>query len=192
MCINRLTLMRRFILFLALALSGVVLQAVAPARSNLYNITHYQLSNGLCDDYVFSTTIDHSGYAWICTSNGLDRFDGNEFVHYSSVSPYPDFCLSSSLINLAVEDTHHQLWVGTSDGLHRIDLHSGRVIPVLTTEVAHAEYLKLPTQALACFGDDEVWMTVSGAVVRVSLDPRSVSATWCSTMVLPTIRSRCC
>lgn len=162
--------MKRFILILILALSWNMLHASVPVKSSLYNISHYQLSNGLCDDYVFMTTIDRSGYAWICTSNGLDRFDGNDFVHYSSISSYSDFRLSSSLINLAVEDSHHQMWVGTSDGLHRIDLHSGRVIPVLTSEMAHADYLKMPTQALAWFDDEDLWMSVSGAVIRIVLD----------------------
>ncbi len=46
------------------------------------NLTKYNYLNGLSNDIVTSIVQDSFGFIWIATENGLNRFDGYEFVNY--------------------------------------------------------------------------------------------------------------
>ena len=91
-----------------------------------YRYTYYGISDGLCDDYVTSTYRDRSGYLWICTSNGLDRFDGHFFTHFSSHSEEEATYINNDFIYSVTEDRSGNIWGVTNSGLFKIDKTSGR------------------------------------------------------------------
>lgn len=43
----------------------------------------YGLKEGLSSSNVYSTIEDDTGFLWVATSAGVDRFDGDQFKHYS-------------------------------------------------------------------------------------------------------------
>lgn len=92
-----------------------------------YRYKYYGISEGLCDDYVTATYQDRSNYLWICTSNGLDRFDGNRFVHFSTHSEYEDTRIHNDFIYNVTEDNHNRIWGVTNTGLFRIDELTGEI-----------------------------------------------------------------
>ena len=43
---------------------------------------HLLTTEGLSQNNVFDIVQDHDGFIWIATEDGLNRYDGNNFVHY--------------------------------------------------------------------------------------------------------------
>ena len=57
---------------------------IAPVAAQHYTVSHqhFTTSDGLSSPSVNWVTMDHRGFLWVATRNGLDRFDGNKFVPY--------------------------------------------------------------------------------------------------------------
>jgi ligand-binding sensor domain-containing protein len=68
-----------------------------------YIYDHYNISNGLISDNVFKIFTDRSGYIWIITYNGLQKYDGYEFKTYTS-DPAIEGTLSSNFVVDIFED----------------------------------------------------------------------------------------
>lgn len=62
---------------------------------------------------------DHLGYIWIATDYGLTRFDGAEAVVYTRTQEAGS--LLSNTVLTVMEDSHNNLWVGTTDGIQKFD-----------------------------------------------------------------------
>lgn len=56
------------------------------AQSNHVQFKVYSFEDGLSHRNVIKIQQDTSGYMWIATVNGLNRFDGYEFIHFHSQS----------------------------------------------------------------------------------------------------------
>lgn len=63
---------------------------------------------------------DDRGYVWMGTSDGLNRFDGYDFIVFRSVKG-DSTALTSSTITALYQDTEGILWVGTTFGLNRFN-----------------------------------------------------------------------
>lgn len=63
---------------------------------------------------------DREGYLWICTRNGLFRYDGYALVAYKSNYSEPDLLTHNNVFCVA-EDADHRLWIGTYRGLNVLD-----------------------------------------------------------------------
>jgi len=64
---------------------------------------------------------DTKGFIWFGTRNGLNRYDGSEFVIYKH-DPKDSLTLSDNHIWSLAEDNDRNLWVGTARGLNKLDL----------------------------------------------------------------------
>lgn len=51
--------------------------------SDNYLIDYIVMDNGLMHNFVDDIYQDKRGFVWFATGNGLSRFDGYEFVHYT-------------------------------------------------------------------------------------------------------------
>jgi signal transduction histidine kinase/ligand-binding sensor domain-containing protein len=74
---------------------------------------------GLSDNRVTCFQKDRTGFMWIGTQNGLNRYDGHTFQIYKPGQK--KFKLSHEHINDIEEDEHGRLWVATWHGLNVID-----------------------------------------------------------------------
>jgi signal transduction histidine kinase/ligand-binding sensor domain-containing protein len=61
---------------------------------------------------------------WFGTNDGLNRYDGYEFVVYHA-DPEGDGGLSHDAVTSLVEGEADELWIGTRGGLDRLDLETG-------------------------------------------------------------------
>ena len=64
------------LLFLPLLLSG-----------QDYNITFYNQDKGLQNELLKAVAVDSQGFIWLGTDYGLIRYNGKEFIDYSSLLP---------------------------------------------------------------------------------------------------------
>jgi len=78
---------------------------------------------GLSQNNVSCITKDQDGFVWIGTGDGLNRFDGYSFVHFSH-SDDDSASLSNDVIRNLLLDSKGRLWVGTYHGLNLYDRES--------------------------------------------------------------------
>ncbi|KPA11016.1 chemotaxis protein CheY, partial [Candidatus Magnetomorum sp. HK-1] len=99
--------------------------ALATGHSN-YRFHLLSIEDGLSSGYITDLHQDQTGFIWIATSNGLNRYDGQNFKVYRNEPDNPD-SLSHSSINDITETKDGILWIATSDGLNRFDPKTNQI-----------------------------------------------------------------
>jgi ligand-binding sensor domain-containing protein/serine phosphatase RsbU (regulator of sigma subunit) len=80
----------------------------------------FNTSHGLSNNIVISILQDSKGYLWIGTNDGLNKYDGYNFISYRN-DPLDSTSISSNNIITLFEDRTGNLWIGTQDGLNLYD-----------------------------------------------------------------------
>lgn len=75
---------------------------------------------GLSQNSVFSIIKDRDGFIWAGSGDGLNRFDGYSFIHFSH-SDRDSTSLSNDVIRNLLLDSKGRLWIGTYNGLNLYD-----------------------------------------------------------------------
>lgn len=83
---------------------------------------HFGPEQGLSQNSIRCLLQDKNGKMWIGTSDGLNHFDGYDFVHVKR-EPFNISSLSSDHINGLYQDKYGRIWVGTESGLDVINEH---------------------------------------------------------------------
>lgn len=164
--------------------------AVLADNAANYNYTYYQIEDGLCDEYVLSTYKDKSGFIWMCTSNGLDRFDGNTFVHYNTRSDDPATRINSDFIYAVTEDDYNHIWGISSLGLFRIDKNENTVGYFHELKIGNAELLSLPMTGILRGRGRNLWLSAKNKVLNIELDQKGEIAAVHSADVPPALLIR--
>ncbi len=103
----------------------VTLKIAAQNNENLY-FSNLNLKDGLSQISVLKIFQDTKGFIWFGTRNGLNRYDGSEFVIYKH-DPKDTVSLSDNHIQALAEDRDRNLWIGTARGLNKLDLKTNRI-----------------------------------------------------------------
>lgn len=90
----------------------------ANGQSKDIRVKSFSIKNGLSNTNVRSITQDKEGFIWIATLDGLNKFDGYEFIHYYYQEKDTSSLPTSDVRSLLV-DSHNNLWIGTTKGLCR-------------------------------------------------------------------------
>jgi streptogramin lyase len=104
------------------------------SEKNEFKTVHWDSKDGLTLGYKNSMLKDVNGFLWIGSPVGLNRFDGNTFKAY-----YPGEIESGTIIGShclsMVEDSLHNIWVGTNKGLvhYNSSTDSFHSIPTIVT-----------------------------------------------------------
>lgn len=81
---------------------------------------HFSTEQGLSNSHVICLFQDRHGFIWVGTNNGLNKFDGYRFIHFSNHLDDPK-SISNNTINAILESQDGALWIGTNGGLNRFD-----------------------------------------------------------------------
>ena len=122
-----------------------------------FNFVHYGLDEGLSDNNIFKTYEDSKGYIWVCTQNGLGKFDGIKFKNFTKKDGLPSSCVLS-----ACEDNNGCLWVSTTRGL--AIFKENKIITLDTS-------LRIPQSAIRSiskFKDGTLWLSENNHVVHLN------------------------
>jgi signal transduction histidine kinase/ligand-binding sensor domain-containing protein/DNA-binding response OmpR family regulator len=97
--------------------AGITLKTECQEATEPSNIRFGVISSqqGLSQSSVFSLAQDHHGFIWIGTRDGLDRFDGYNFVTYR-IDPQDTSSISNNEITVIHADRNGDIWVGTRGG----------------------------------------------------------------------------
>ncbi len=111
--------------------SVLMASAMLSLVANAQKARLYDSQSGLPNSSINRISQDRDGFIWICTQNGLVRFDGKEFSYIGREDIF-----DNSDVQIFHEDSNGCHWVGTSRGLfycdnarlqfRMLDLDSGR------------------------------------------------------------------
>lgn len=85
-----------------------------PSQAN-YMFKHYGVETGLSQSTVFTVIQDRTGFIWLGTKEGLNRFDGTSFKIYRAHND--EHSLRSNIVTSLFEDVKGNIWVGTDIGV---------------------------------------------------------------------------
>lgn len=85
----------------------------------------FSAMHGLPSDSVVDILRDSRGSMWFATLDGLSRFDGHEFVNYSTDDGLPD-----RMIRAVAEDRQGSIWVATLKGVVSMSPNAKRRRPL--------------------------------------------------------------
>ena len=97
-----------------------------PLLSQSYPFEIFTSEDGMAGTHVRQIFQDSSGYLWVGTEQGLNRFDGTVFTVYLSGTDLP-----GKVVQAIEEDDKGNIWIGTDRGVGRYD---GRNWVHFTTE----------------------------------------------------------
>jgi ligand-binding sensor domain-containing protein len=88
-----------------------------------YRAEHWDIENGLSLGAVTAMLRDVNGFLWIGTweGGGLNRFDGINFRNYLG-DKNDNKNIIGDYVNRIIEDSLHNIWIGTTEGLSRYDI----------------------------------------------------------------------
>jgi signal transduction histidine kinase/ligand-binding sensor domain-containing protein/DNA-binding response OmpR family regulator len=85
---------------------------------------------GLSSNIIYNLLQDRKGFIWVATEEGLNKFDGKNFTHFSVNSGR--YSLSHNRTQTLLLAPDGNIWAGTSDGLNIYDYKSDSIIKVRT------------------------------------------------------------
>lgn len=88
-----------------------------------YYFKHYQVEQGLSNNTVYATIQDKSGFLWLGTKDGLNRFDGYVFKTFRHDATNPK-TISNNMVHCLSPDKDGSLWIGTDQGVDHYDAES--------------------------------------------------------------------
>ena len=124
------------------------------------------LDQGLSQVSIMCILQDRKGFMWFGTQDGLNRYDGYDFVVYKNYPENPN-SLSDNLIKAMVEDPRGLLWVGAYRGLNLFDPKKDQFRRFLPdpnnpNSLAHAEVTALLIDAQA-----RLWVGSNGGGLQL-------------------------
>jgi len=125
------------------------------------------LKDGLSQNTVTSMIQDRRGYVWIGTNDGLNRFDGHDFIVFRD-SKQDSTSLSSRSITALYQDDEGMLWVGTTFGLNKFNPKTFK-----TEKYFHwfEDSLTISSNLIRCIGQDgegNIWVGTDNGLNRLS------------------------
>jgi len=83
-----------------------------PLTSQQANFRHLSIDDGLSQNAVYLILQDSRGFMWFGTKDGLNRYDGRNFVVYQH-KPFDSTTISDVFIMKLYEDIRGLIWTGS-------------------------------------------------------------------------------
>lgn len=80
------------------------------ATNDLMKFRHLDVDDGLSNNQVHCVYKDHSGFLWVGTMGGLNRYDGTDFKIYKH-DPQDSTSIRDNFVLKILEDEEHYLWL---------------------------------------------------------------------------------
>ncbi len=97
----------------------IIVTQASVAQDRIFD--HYTIDDGLNHSTIYQLMQDRAGFLWIGTEDGLQCFDGDEFLLFKH-RPFDSTSLRNNNINSIIEADSIHLWIGTwGGGLHRFN-----------------------------------------------------------------------
>ena len=145
-----------FILFSIL----VALTTHSFAHPEILRFKHLTTDNGLSQSTINCIAKSSDGYMWFGTADGLNRYDGYEFVIYKTDKD-DSMSISGNKVLTATEDKNGNLWFGTTNGLslYNKDTDNFKNFHIIRNkrELIAPERIKVINDK-----DNKLWISITG------------------------------
>lgn len=147
------------------------------STSDNHSIQFIGVADGLPHRTVNCITQDSLGYFWFGTKEGLCRYDGYEFLNFSTDQDSP-IKLSSNEIFDILELENGVLMVGTSNGLNILDLKKGTNRILMDVEDDEQSHDRYEIISLVKDRKERIWINYGKTIWRIDdlkeMKPRSI------------------
>ncbi len=90
------------------------------ATGQPYKAVHISLADGLSQSSVYDIVQDKSGFIWMATQDGLNKYDGTAFQVFRD-EPFDTNSISSNNLSSLLCDSKGRIWAGTAN--HGLNLY---------------------------------------------------------------------
>jgi signal transduction histidine kinase/ligand-binding sensor domain-containing protein len=153
------------------------------AQSARVRVDRYTVDDGLAQDFVTGAVQDRTGFLWIGTRQGLQRFDGRTFVDFANLAEAGEAAreLSGRILALILDDQGH-IWAATDSALFRVDPVTRRTVRIPRAGAPRAWVLASANRLWYVDGDLLKWVDTRAVVpigaVAADLNQRFGSGGW--------------
>lgn len=135
-----------------LILCLISLRGITQSSQQLFKITNWFPEIQMPLGVNYTILKDSLGFLWLTSPEGLMKFDGSSFKIYRSTDK-PSTILGGETLGL-IEDSMHNIWIGSNSGLNRYDIHADQfqTFPLVKQNISGTNYF-IPFYATK----DEVW-----------------------------------
>ena len=128
------------------------------AINETIRIEDYSYKEGLTSSGVNSVFKDSKGFLWVCTTNGLFRYDGYSFKNINSIASgilkYETYCI--------VEDRNQNFWIGTAGkGIVYYNSHNGKLFSLKLSEGNNSKVNRI------LFFQKRVWVATNAGLLVI-------------------------
>ncbi|HEX8530997.1 MAG TPA: two-component regulator propeller domain-containing protein, partial [Cytophagales bacterium] len=138
------------------------------AQPAAYVYLHLGQEDGLASNHVLAVLQDRQGFVWLGTGNGLQRYDGRQFVHYRH-QPGNLHSLPADIVESLLEDCAGTLWVAAGGHVSRFSPQDGQFVPV--PQAAPSPAAGPGRYRLALDGGGRVWWVAPNGIAGLVYDP---------------------
>lgn len=125
----------------------------------------------LSSNLITRITQDSSGFIWIATENGLNKFDGWNFTHYF-YSDKDSTSLSGNYIETFFTDNSGTLWIGANRGLEYYCPYKDSFLRIKFPDNTHPS-----VRGIIQLHSGEIWIVTAGYGLY-SIDKQTLTATF--------------
>ncbi|MCW3091708.1 MAG: response regulator [Ferruginibacter sp.] len=119
---------------------------------------HYSTEDGLSHNNVTSIIKSSDGFMWLGTWDGINRFDGHNFITYKS-HPGDSSGLKTNRIDRIVEDRSGYLWLRPYDNqIYRFDKKTAKLLSIADI-LARANIKNIKFDKVIPSIGEQVWLT---------------------------------
>ena len=126
-------------------------------------VKNINATNGLSSNVVYTSLLDHQGFIWFGTEEGLTRFDGHSFKVYPSDN-MQEASIPYDIVKRLFEDSKGRIWVGTERGLAYLSNPDRRVVRLL------GDVSTLRISAIEELRNGAIWVTTPKGVYEITDD----------------------
>ena len=140
-----------------------------PGQGGQLPLDRINSRNGLSANYVTCLYQDATGFLWVGTYDGLNRYDGYD-VRVSKPDPAAGGSISGILVFDITGDAAGNLWIGTTgSGLNYYDRSTDRYYPILHRTGEATSLLTNTVNALVIDRDNYLWVGTDEGISRTNL-----------------------
>lgn len=148
-------MLRRIGLYCSLLMLFLAVKGIAQIKCK---IEHYSTEDGLSHDGVMSIMKDRDGFMWFGTWDGINRFDGQNFVTYKT-RPGDSSSLKINRVDNIKEDKNGYLWLEVYDNqVYRFDKQHKKFLSIADI-LAEKKINNVLFSNIVLAGKNGVWLS---------------------------------
>jgi len=146
-------------------LSLLVAGTIPSLYAQRVDVEFFNSNNGLPQTHINSLFIDHKGFIWLGTREGVCRYDGYEFVNFT-FNPSDSLSLCNNYAKAIAEDEDGSLWIATSFGLSRFNRNTGKFTNYFHNSLVPRSIASNIVLNVYVDSFHQVWVLTSGVLHR--------------------------